>query len=174
LLVINPTKTMLDARRNTFHQSLYTGLIDNLTELLTVDEPKGGLRVLTFGEFESKYMKGKVPEPLGKFYALFLNFHPLFLNFHPKTRPILWWILVAQADDVSACFRVSQKSQKIFHLYFGSNDFCSIFFLFHPVPFRNTFLCQSACLGHIPVAISLSSYCLCFVPNQPHGSGPSP
>jgi hypothetical protein len=84
-----------------FHQGIYTGLIDSITELLTVDEPKGGLRVLTFGEFESKYMKAKVPEPLEKFYAL-------ILNFHPKTRPVLWRILVAQAHIYKALKEIQQ------------------------------------------------------------------
>jgi len=67
---------------------------------------------LTFGEFESNLMKAKVPEPLEKFYAL-------FLNFHSKTRPVLWRILIAQvhiykalkvvqqikSDDISSNFR---------------------------------------------------------------------
>jgi hypothetical protein len=90
-----------------FHQGIYTGLIDSITELLTVDEPKGGLRVLTFGEFESKLMKAKVPEPLEKFYALFLNFHSM-------TRPVLWRILVAQAHIYKALKAVQQiKSDTI-------------------------------------------------------------
>ncbi len=93
-----------------FHQGIYTGLIDSITELLTVDEPKGGLRVLTFGEFESKYMKAKVPESLQKFYTL-------FLNFHPKTRPVLWRILVAQAHIYMALKEIQQMKFNDF----GSN-----------------------------------------------------
>ena len=90
-----------------FHQGIYTGLIDSLIELLTFDEPKGGLRVLTFGEFESKFMNTKHPLPLEKFYAL-------FLNFHPKTRPVLWRILVAQAHIYKGLKAVQQiKSDSI-------------------------------------------------------------
>ena len=70
---------------------------------------------MSFGEFESKFLKAKVPEPLEQFYAL-------LSNFHPKTRPVLWRILVTQAhiykaleeiqhmklDDIGSSVRPSQ------------------------------------------------------------------
>ena len=62
-----------------------------MVDALIVRENDNVLRMRSFGEFESIYVKNnKVSES-------FKEISSIIVNFHPDTSPILWRVLLAQA-----------------------------------------------------------------------------
>jgi hypothetical protein len=84
-------------------QGLYMGVVDQLAEALIKEEPGNKLRIISYGEFENKYIEFKKKE---HFRAII----DLLLDFYPKNRKVLWRILLAQAHIYMAIIRVSKIS----------------------------------------------------------------
>ena len=83
-------------------QGIYRGVIDNLVEALITYEANGNPRLLSYGEFEKKYLQSYNQEP-------FATISTMFHNFHPRTMPVLWRILIVQAHIYTAVKAAREK-----------------------------------------------------------------
>jgi hypothetical protein len=79
--------------QGSFLQGLPSGVVDTAAQVLIVETKPGSRRVMRFGEFDKAYDD--------KRSAVHRDCAPvagLFRDFHPRTHPVLWRILIMQAQ----------------------------------------------------------------------------
>jgi len=88
-----------------WRQGIPIGRLDVAAESLLVRDASGGVKLKSFGEFETEFFEGedlRIPENMR-------DFIDLFILFHPRSRPVLWRILVVQAHIYRALLAVAQS-----------------------------------------------------------------
>jgi hypothetical protein len=73
-------------------QHIVIGDLDRLIEAMTVREPDGAVRCISYGEFEDESRKEGSP-----LLQAVSNVDEVLVDFHPRTRPVLWRVLLTQA-----------------------------------------------------------------------------
>ncbi len=90
-----------------YQQGIPIGILDNAIDSMIMKESKETWRLMSFAEFEREYLNEN-----STLHAAFKRIEYLLFQFHPKTRPVLWRILVAQANLYSILLQTRSMSSR--------------------------------------------------------------
>lgn len=108
----NPYETTNYKIANKMLQGIYTGELDQLVDVFKEDfineNSQRKSRIITYGEFETKYSKLKNSGKLDPIIRL-------LSDFHPRTKPVLWRILLTQAHIYRAITTLNETIMSSYH-----------------------------------------------------------
>ena len=94
-----------------YQQGIPIGILDNAIDSMIIKESNETWRLMSFAEFEREYLNED-----SNLHKAFKRIEYLFDQFHPKTRPVLWRILVVQANLYSILLQTRSMNSRALNI----------------------------------------------------------